>query len=88
MYGLCVLAALTVWKTSSAPSALTLSISDIQVMNTPLRDIPSLKNHKGTKRIEHKGNRRVYNLLTSAYTHIMADVVEAHATAADFLWGI
>ena len=78
MYGLCVLAALTVWKTSSAPSTLTLSISDIQVMNTPLRDIPSLKNRA-------QRNRRVCNLLTSAYTHIMADVVEARATATDFL---
>ena len=43
MNGLCALAALTVWKMSTPPSTLTLSISVIQVMNTPLRDMPSLK---------------------------------------------
>ena len=43
MCGLCALAALTVWKISTPPSTLILSISVIQVMNTPLRDMPSLK---------------------------------------------
>ena len=43
MYGLCALAVLTVWKMSTAPSNLTLSISDIQVMKTPVRDMPSLR---------------------------------------------
>ena len=46
MCGLCALAALTVWKMSTPPSTLTLSISDIQVMNTPLRDMPSLEEGK------------------------------------------
>ena len=43
MCGLCARAAFTVWKMSIPPSNLTLSISDMQVMNTPLRDMPSLE---------------------------------------------
>ena len=43
MCGLCALAALTVWKMSTPPSTFTLAISVIQVMNTPLRDMPSLE---------------------------------------------
>ena len=34
--------ALTVWKMSTPPSTLILSVSIIQVMNTPLRDLLSL----------------------------------------------
>ena len=50
MCGLCALAVLTVWKMSTPPSTLTLSISDMQVMNTPVRDIPSLE---GRRQYEH-----------------------------------
>ena len=53
MCGLCALAALTVWKMSTPPSTLTLSISVIQVMNTPLRDMPSLKYEYNTIRDLH-----------------------------------
>ena len=42
MFGLAVRAAFTVWKMSISPSTLTLSISDMTVMKTPVLDIPSL----------------------------------------------
>ena len=35
--------ALMVWKKSTSPSTLTLSTSHIAAMNTPVRDMPSLR---------------------------------------------
>ena len=42
MWGLSERAALTVWKMSTSPCTLTLSTSAMVVMNTPVRDMPSL----------------------------------------------
>ena len=71
MWGLCALAPLTVWKMSTPPSTLTLSISVIQVMNTPLRDMPSLKDrwaiHTESMRVLHVHTH------THTYTHTHSD---------------
>ena len=66
MCGLCVLAALTVWKMSTPPSTLILSISVIQVMNTPLRDMPSLK---------ELSKRDIYRRVLNAHPH---DLMHLH----------
>ena len=51
---------------STPPSTLTLSISVIQVMNTPLRDIPSLKE----RRAIHTESMRVLHVHVYTHTHI------------------
>ena len=70
MWGLCALAALTVWKMSTAPSTLTLSISLIQVMNTPLRDMPSLK-AKRKAFSTRKHNSTIRNTYYSATVYLI-----------------
>ena len=70
MWGLCALAALTVWKMSTPPSTLTLSISLIQVMNTPLRDMPSLK-AKRKAFSTRKHNSTIRNTYYSATVYLI-----------------
>ena len=81
MCGLYALAALTVWKMSTPLSTLILSNSVIQVMNTPLRDMPSLKRLNKTD-IEECWMCTHTRIHPPAHPHTHTQHIHGHSQAA------